>query len=66
MNQNNQSIINELLIEIKQLKVQLEESNLRIQWLEEQNRLLKDYRFGAKSEKIIDGQLNLFNDAEET
>jgi len=66
MNQNNQSIINELLIEIKQLKVQLEESNLRIQWLEEQNRLLKDYRFGAKSEKIAEGQLNLFNDAEET
>lgn len=66
MSQDNQVTVDALLNEIESLKLQLEESNNRIKWLEEQNRLLKDYRFGVKSEKIVEGQLSLFNDAEET
>src|SRR5690625_188734 len=59
MNQNQQAIIEALLKENEELKQ-------RVQWLEEQNNLLQQYRFGVKSEKIADGQLSLFNDAEET
>lgn len=66
MNQDYQAKYETLLKENQQLKLQLEDINLRNQWLEEQNRLLKEYRFGSKSEKIAEGQLNLFNDAEET
>jgi transposase len=66
MKQNNEQTIEQLLKENEQLKLQLEESNGRLQWLEEQFKLLQQFRFGVKSEKLVDGQLNLFNDAEET
>lgn len=66
MKQNNEQPIEQLLKENEQLKLQLEESNGRLQWLEEQFKLLQQFRFGVKSEKLVDGQLNLFNDAEET
>ena len=38
---------------------------LKADWLSEQLTLLKKLRFGAKSERIVSGQLNLFNEIEE-
>ena len=38
---------------------------LKADWLSEQLTLLKKLRFGAKSERIVSGQLNLFNEIED-
>ncbi len=61
MSQNNEKTIEQLLKENEQLKLQLEASNSRLQWLEEQYKLLQQFRFGVKSEKVTEGQLSLFN-----
>ena len=57
--------IKKLSIENEQLKIKLEETEARLRWYEEQFRLFQKQRYGVKSEKIAEGQLNLFNDAEE-
>jgi len=60
-----QAKIDEQTKKIKELELALELNNVRLNWLEEQNRLLLELRYGSKSEKIIPGQLSLFNEAEE-
>ena len=46
------------------LTLKLEETTAKLNWYEEQFRLLQQQRFGAKSEKVSPEQLSLFNDAE--
>ncbi len=59
-------IIEKLTNKIEQLSIQLEETEARLRWYEEQFRLFQKQRYGVKSEKISSDQLSLFNDAEET
>ena len=57
--------IEKLTLEKEKLEIKLEETEARLRWYEEQFRLFQKQRYGVKSEKIAEGQLNLFNDAEE-
>ena len=43
------------------LTLKLEETTAKLNWYEEQFRLLQQQRFGAKSEKVSPEQLSLFN-----
>ena len=45
-------------------EVTIQQRDARIEELQEQVRLLLARRFGASSEKLADGQLGLFNEAE--
>lgn len=57
--------LNEKKVELNEKKVELNEKTIELNWYKEQLALLNKMRFGSKSEKIISGQLNLFNEAED-
>lgn len=46
------------------LKHKIEEQDAKLKAYEEQIRLLTHQKFGSSSEKVIDGQISLFNEAE--
>lgn len=46
------------------LKHKIEEQDAKLKAYEEQIRLLTNQKFGSSSEKVIDGQISLFNEAE--
>lgn len=58
------STIENLEAENAILKEQNAELSAKLKWLEEQYRLSQQKRFGTSSEKNIDGQINLFDEAE--
>lgn len=68
MNTNNDLALNieNLNEKIMAQEQRIAELEARLRWYEEQYRLAQQKRFGASSEKIVPGQLNLFNEVEDT
>jgi transposase len=60
----NTKTIENLETEIHILKEQNNELSAKLKFLEEQFRLSQQKRFGRSSEQTIDGQINIFNEAE--
>jgi transposase len=68
MNKNDSLVqsIEELNDRILAQEQRIAELNAKLKWYEEQYRLAMQKQYGASSEKTIPGQLNLFNEAEDT
>ena len=63
---NNANTIENLEIQISLLKQELAETQVKLNWYEEQQRLNAERRFCRSSEKQDHGQLTFFNEAEVT
>lgn len=61
---NTNKTIEDLESENAILKEHVSEISAKLKWFEEQFKLSQQKRFGCSSEKTIDGQINLFNEAE--
>lgn len=57
--------LNKKTIELNEKMTELNEKTTELNWYKEQLALLNKLRFSSKSEKIISGQLNLFNEVED-
>lgn len=55
----------ELLALLAEKDAKLEELENQVAWLTQRIEAMNKVKFGSKSEKVIDGQLNLFNEIEE-